>query len=64
MAPNNNMGPSRSKQLISVDQNLVYRVHKVKGARLMSEKDFLLTEEDLGNEDPNKIPNLRSATLK
>ena len=48
IAPANNMGPSRSKQLISVDQNQVYRVHKVKGARLMSEKDFLLTQEELG----------------
>ena len=40
---------SRAKQFISLDQNSVYRIHKLKGLRLMADKDFTLTSEDLHN---------------
>ena len=46
--------------LISVDQNGVYRIHKLKGVALMTDKNFLLTDEDFdGGADPCRITNLK-----
>lgn len=53
---------SNARQLISVDQNYIYRVHKLKGNKIMAEKDFCATEADF--ENPNKISNLKTATQK
>lgn len=51
---------SRAKQMISIDQNKIYRVHKVKGIKMMTDKDFLLCDEDFhGGVDPKKITNLK-----
>jgi hypothetical protein len=56
---------SRAKQMISVDQNCIYRVHKVKGIKMMADKDFLLSTEDFPDgEDPKKIQNLKAATYR
>lgn len=56
---------SRAKQMISVDQNRIYRVHKVKGIKMMADKDFLLSTEDFPDgEDPKKIQNLKGATYR
>lgn len=49
---------SRAKQMISVDQNNIYRVHKVKGIKMMSEKDYSLTNADFPDgQDPKRIVN-------
>ena len=55
----------RSKQLISVDQNQIYRIHKIKGIKLMSEKDFILEDSDFpSGADPAAIKDLKKATLR
>lgn len=51
--------------MISIDQNRIYRVHKVKGIKMMADKDFLLTTGDFPDgEDPKKIQNLKAATYR
>ena len=56
---------SRAKQMISIDQNNIYRVHKVKGIKVMSDKDFLLTNDDFPDGgDPKKIKDLKAATYR
>lgn len=58
-------GNQRSKQIITVDQNKVYRIHKVKCIKLMSDKDYLLTEEHFPDKkDPYAIKDLKKATYK
>lgn len=44
---------SNSRQIITIDQNNIYRVHKLKGAKIMAEKDFLAKEGDF--EDPGTL---------
>lgn len=50
--------------MISIDQHKIYRVHKVKGIKMMTDKDFLLTDEDFPGGDPRKIVNLKQATYR
>lgn len=58
-------GNQRSKQMISIDQNRVFRIHKIKCIKLMSDKDFMLREEDFPNgKDPNAIRDLKKASYK
>jgi hypothetical protein len=48
-----------------LDQNKVYRIHKVKCIKLMSDKDYLLTENDFPDKkDPYFIKDLKKATYK
>lgn len=51
--------------MISVDQAGIYRLHKLKGIQLMSDKDFGLDESDFGMlGDPDRIKNLKAATYR
>ena len=59
------VGAHRSKQMISLDQNNVYRIHKVKLVKVMADKDYLLKDTDFPNKtDPNRIPDLKKATFR
>lgn len=61
--PGSTQQTSRSKMMLSVDENSIYRVHKLRAIRLMAEKNFALKHSDFkGGEDPNKITNLKSAS--
>lgn len=53
---------SNARQMISVDQSNIFRVHKLKGAKIMAEKDFLAQDSDF--ENPGTIENLKSATTR
>jgi hypothetical protein len=58
-------GNQRSKQMISVDQNRVFRIHKIKCIKLMSDKDFMLIDSDFPNgKDPYAVKDLKKATYK
>ena len=58
-------GSVRTKQMISVDQNQIYRIHKVKGIKAMADKDYLLNESDFPSGlDPNAITDLKKATFR
>ena len=51
--------------MLSVDENSIYRVHKLRAIRLMSEKNFAMKHSDFeGGEDLNKITNLKSASYQ
>ena len=55
----------RAKQMITVDQNRVYRIHKVKAIKLMADKDFLLNLEDFPDKtDPHAIEDLKKANFR
>ena len=51
--------------MLSVDENGIYRTHKLRSIRLMAEKDFSIKNSDFPQgEDPMKITNLKNATYK
>ena len=51
--------------MVSVDQQGIYRVHKLRAIRLMAEKNFLVRNDDFEEgEDPKKITNLKGATYQ
>lgn len=51
--------------MLSVDENSIYRVHKLRAIRLMADKNFALKHSDFeGGEDPRKIVNLKSASYQ
>lgn len=61
-SPSQNMNQP-SKYLLSVCQNNVYRIHKVKLIKLMSDKDFMLNEDDFSDrQDPFGIADVKKAT--
>lgn len=63
--PGGTQQTSRSKMLLSVDENGIYRVHKLRALRLMADKNFSLKHSDFeGGEDPRKITNLKGATYQ
>ena len=53
----NQMQPSRTRQMISFDQNNIYRIHRLKGIKLMADKNYL--HQGL---DPYRIQNLKKAS--
>ena len=58
-------GNQRSKQMISADQNRIFRIHKIKCIKLMSDKDYLLSQSDFeGKTDPYAIKDLKQASYK
>ena len=36
------LNQNQSKQIVTKDQNNVYRMHKIKAIKMMSDKDYLL----------------------
>ena len=58
-------GNQVAKQLVSVDQNNIFRIHKVRRVRVMADKDYNMQHSDfLEGEDPYKILDWKKATLK
>lgn len=58
-------GNQVAKQLVSVDQNNIFRIHKVRRVKVMADKDYNMQHSDfIEGEDPYKILDWKKATLK
>ena len=53
----NFMQPQRTRQMVSFDQNNIYRIHRLKGIKLMADKNYLLQ-----GLDPYRVVNLKTAS--
>ena len=62
--PGSTPSTSRSKMMLSVDENSIFRVHKLRAIKLMADKNFSKKHSDYGIEDPKKINNLKSASYQ